>query len=602
VSWQLVSFGLVLGALAVAFWWYERSRPSARLLAVVATLAALAALGRDAFVAIPDVKPITAIVLVSGLAFGAGPGFAVGAISGLASNILLGQGPWTPWQMLGWGLVGLIGAALSRPLGPRPSRLRIALACAVGAEAFNLVMDLSSWTAAGNHSFAAFGVVVGSALVFDLTHVVASFAFGLAFGAALLRMLGRIQARLHVRWEERPPGAVTATSARSAVRGLGGPLAVLAVAAAAGLGALGTAAGARASAARPAAGLADAGRVLLAHEVAYLAGAQNRDGGFGAAPGNGSSELYSAWAAIGLAAAGRNPLSLSRDGNTVLDAIRREASSLHGAGDLERTILALRAAGASPRSLPGGDPVARLLRLRSRDGSFGGLVNQSAFAILALRAAGYAPRSPAVAAAASWLERQREADGGFGFAARGGGSDVDDTGAVLQALVGAGRRGPVMAGAVSYLRHAQNLDGGYPQQPGGTSNAQSTAFAIQGLIAAGRDVEAVRRAGSRSPRGYLESLLAPDGSVRYSRTGAQTPVWVTTQAMAALAGRSLPVGPVRAVRIAAGVPVTRVPARASRRPAVRRAPTTAGAPPPGLRAGTRALMVLLRDLLGFLEP
>ena len=144
MSWQLASFALVLGALAMAFWWYERSRPSAKLLAVVATLAALAALGRDAFAAVPDVKPITAIVLVSGVAFGAGPGFAVGAISGLASNILLGQGPWTPWQMLGWGMVGLIGAALARPLGPRPSRLALALGCALAAGVFNLVLDLST--------------------------------------------------------------------------------------------------------------------------------------------------------------------------------------------------------------------------------------------------------------------------------------------------------------------------------------------------------------------------------------------------------------------------------------------------------------------------
>src|SRR5208282_2084199 len=119
-------------------WWYERSRPPVKLVAVIATLAALAALGRDAFVAVPDVKPITAIVLVSGVAFGAGPGFAVGAISGLASNILLGQGPWTPWQMLGWGLVGLIGAGLGRLTSRQMSPLALALACAASAEVFNL--------------------------------------------------------------------------------------------------------------------------------------------------------------------------------------------------------------------------------------------------------------------------------------------------------------------------------------------------------------------------------------------------------------------------------------------------------------------------------
>ena len=118
------------GALGAGLWWYERSRPPAKLVALVGALAALAALGRDAFAAIPDVKPITAIVLVTGVAFGAAPGFATGALGALASNVLLGEGPWTPWQMLGWGLVGLLGAALGALAGRRLSPLVIALACA----------------------------------------------------------------------------------------------------------------------------------------------------------------------------------------------------------------------------------------------------------------------------------------------------------------------------------------------------------------------------------------------------------------------------------------------------------------------------------------
>ena len=79
------------------------------MVAVVATLAALAALGRDAFVALPDVKPITAMVFVVGYALGPLPGFTVGALGMLASNIVLGQGPCTPWQMAAWGMVGLAG-------------------------------------------------------------------------------------------------------------------------------------------------------------------------------------------------------------------------------------------------------------------------------------------------------------------------------------------------------------------------------------------------------------------------------------------------------------------------------------------------------------
>ncbi len=188
-------------------------------------------------------------------------------------------------------------------------------------------------------------------------------------------------------------------------------------------------------------------RVAIAAELGYLKAAQNADGGFGASPGQPSSELYTAWAAMGLAAAGRSPAQLTRDGHSVLDALRGEAASLHGAGDLERTILALHACGVSVRSLPGGDPVARLLSYRASDGSFSHLSNLTAFAILSLRAAAYGPRSPRIAAAASWLARQQEGDGSFGYGARGAGGDIDDTAAALQALHGAGARYAQGAGA-----------------------------------------------------------------------------------------------------------------------------------------------------------
>jgi uncharacterized membrane protein len=545
MSWQLASFAIVLAALGGAFWWYERSHPPAKLLALVATLAAIAALGRDAFAAIPDVKPITAIVLICGLAFGARPGFAVGAIAALASNILLGEGPWTPWQMLGWGLVGVLGALLARALGEHPSPLVLALSCAFAAEIFNFVVDIYTWTGSGNHSLAGLGVVLGSAVVFDLTHVIASFLFGLAFGTSLLRMLRRVRLRLQIAWEPGP--SVPAAPMNGALRVLGGPPAALALMLCVPVLVLGATACARATATSSQTTPQDtarAARVAINGELAYLAGAQDTDGGFGATPGQPSSELYTAWAAIGIAATGRSPLSMSRDGHTVLDALKSEAASLNGAGDLERTILALHACGASVHTLPGGDPVKRLLGYRAGDGSFGHLANLTAFAILALRAAGDGPRSATVSAAARWLARQQDSDGGFGFATKGAGSDVDDTAAAMQALAMAGLRGgPAMTRGVAFLHRAQDLDGGYPQEQGGSSNAQSTAWAVQALLAAGRDPAKVTRGASPSPLAYLESLVGPEGSVRYSRTGTQTPVWVTAQALTALAEKPLPIAP-----------------------------------------------------------
>jgi Prenyltransferase and squalene oxidase repeat len=523
VSWPLASFAIVGLVLAAGWITYERRRPPARMVAVVATLAAVAALGRDMFVALPDVKPITAIAFVVGYALGPLPGFTVGAIGMLASNVMLGQGPYTPWQMAAWGLVGLAGAALGALSGRRLRRIPLACACAVAALGAKEIMNVYTWTLGASHTPAAFLLVAGAALPFDVTDTVATFVFALAFGPELARLLARTRARMTVTWERAAPGTLAL-------------LATLALAGAATLGDVG------------AAHATGAGRGPRAHaasvsaETSYLLSAQNPDGGFGGTRGQGSSELYTAWAAMGLAAAGRDPASVRRSGRSMLDSLRAEAVTIQGLGDVERTILALRACGASAYSFAGRNLVAEVLRARAGDGSFGHLVNLSSFAILALRAVGHSASYPPIRGAVGWIERQQNRNGGFGYGGRGSSSDVDDTGAALQALAAGGARNRrALEGAVSYLARAQNLDGGLPQQPGGESNAQSTAWAVQGLIAAGRNPGTVRRRGSRSPGGYLESLVTSGGSVRYSRTSGQTPVWVTAQAMLALAGRVFPV-------------------------------------------------------------
>jgi energy-coupling factor transport system substrate-specific component len=193
-------------ALVLAAGWvaYERRRPSARLAAVVAVTAALATLGRDAFAALPEVKPITAITFVVGYSLGPLPGFTVGAIGMLVSNFMFGQGLYTPWQMAAWGMVGLAGGALgalsSRCLG----RLALALACAATALVAKKVMNLYTWTLGATHTPAAFVLVVGQGLPFDVTDTIASFLFGLAFGPELARILARTQMRMEVSWSPAP--------------------------------------------------------------------------------------------------------------------------------------------------------------------------------------------------------------------------------------------------------------------------------------------------------------------------------------------------------------------------------------------------------------
>lgn len=205
VSWPVAAFALVGLALAAGWIAYERTRPSARTVAVVATLAALAALGRDAFAALPDVKPITAMTLIAGYALGPLPGFTVGALGMLASGVLLGQGPYTPWQMAAWGLVGLAGAALGRVSSRSLGRVSLALACAVCALGAKEIMNVYTWTVGANHGAPALLATASAALPFDVTDAITSLLFGLAFGPELARLLARVALRMHVSWA--PPGA-----------------------------------------------------------------------------------------------------------------------------------------------------------------------------------------------------------------------------------------------------------------------------------------------------------------------------------------------------------------------------------------------------------
>jgi len=449
------------------------------------------------------------------------PGFAVGSVAALASNVFFGQGPFTPWQMAAWGGVGVFGALLARLFGRDLGRWPLAAACALAGLAYGAFLDLHLWVMySGEHSMSEYLVIAGRGLPFNLGHAAGNVVFCLAFGPLLARALQRYRDRLNVTWKPLPAPREGAGAAGSAVA-----LAALLVV----LGAL---------ASPPPAHAADRSS---SRAVTYLAKAQNSDGGFGADRGRGSSQLHTGWAVLGLAAAGRNPNRVRRNGRSPVDYIVRGIGRVRGIGDIERTILALRAAGRSAHSVGGRNLVRELVRQRRRNGSFAGLANQTAFAILALRAAGRSRKDRTVRTAAAWLINQHNRDGGYNFAGKGGRSGIDDTAAAVQALVAAGKRGSkTVTRAANFLAAQQNADGGMALTPGQASNAQSTAWAIQGLAAAGRSPARLNRRGARSPIEYLRSLQSSGGAVRYSRSSSQTPVWVTAQALTGFRARPFP--------------------------------------------------------------
>ena len=330
--------------------------------------------------------------------------------------------------------------------------------------------------------------------------------------------------------------------------------------------------------------------------------------------------MHTGWASLALAAAGRNPLDVRRGRRDPVAYLVARPGQTRDLGAVARTSLVLSAAVRSLSSYGLRDLVAELVAAQGDDGAFEGRVNTTSFAVLALRAAGRGVDDPAVQRAGRWIASEANPDGGFSFAGRGGPSGADDTATALQALAAAGqRRSETVARAVAWLEARQNRDGGFGLSRGAPSNAQSTAFAVQGLLAAGREPRRVRRGRGPDPIAYLRALVQRDGTVRYSRMSAQTPVWVTAQAVLALERKPFPLGVVRRAaarpRAAVAAGSRAAPrggaqaAAAEQGPAPERAPrqpragtttaprATASQPAPDLRAHARLAGRLLAQLL-----
>jgi energy-coupling factor transport system ATP-binding protein len=176
---------------------FESRKPQARELVTIATLCAIAVAGRAAFFMLPQFKPVVALVIIAGVAFGGESGFLVGAMTGFVSNMFFGQGPWTPWQMFAFGIIGFLAGVLFRKGLLRRSRAAL---CVFGALAtfviyggiMNPAMLLMNQPVLTRELlFAAYL----QGLPFDLVHTVATIVFILIAANPMLEKLVRIKTK-----------------------------------------------------------------------------------------------------------------------------------------------------------------------------------------------------------------------------------------------------------------------------------------------------------------------------------------------------------------------------------------------------------------------
>ncbi len=189
LSLLLVALALVAAGVA----WFESGPGSAKEIAVVATLAGVAAAGRVLFAAVPGVQPVTVIAIAAGAALGVRAGIAVGALAAFASNFFLGQGIWTPWQMLAWGTCGAVGGLAAPLIRRRVAFAVLAFALGLGFSAF---LDLWEWVSFFPHTWEALTVQMTRGLPFSLAHAIGNVILVLVAGPELRRVLERYGRRL----------------------------------------------------------------------------------------------------------------------------------------------------------------------------------------------------------------------------------------------------------------------------------------------------------------------------------------------------------------------------------------------------------------------
>lgn len=193
-SYVFISFIIVILVSIPFFISFENKPTSTRYMVVIAVLVALSVVGRFLFAAIPAFKPVTAIVIISAVFFGAEAGFLVGALSAIISNIYFGQGPWTPFQMLSWGMIGFIAGLPKFSQLLKKNKWMLVLYGIFSGIIYSLMMDV--WTVVSLENafnFKRYLTAITLATPFMITYAISNVVFLLLIIKPIGEKLDRIK-------------------------------------------------------------------------------------------------------------------------------------------------------------------------------------------------------------------------------------------------------------------------------------------------------------------------------------------------------------------------------------------------------------------------
>ncbi len=193
-AYPLISIVVIILVCVSFFLSFEKKNTSGRYIVILAVMTALSVAGRFIFAPLPFFKPVTAMVIISAMYFGSEFGFITGALSAILSNFYFGQGPWTPFQIFSWGIIGFVAGLLSNKL--IRSKIILIIYGFFAGIAYSLIMDV--WTtlwADGTFNIARFVGAVISALPITAIYAVSNIIFLLILSPLLGKKIIRIKTK-----------------------------------------------------------------------------------------------------------------------------------------------------------------------------------------------------------------------------------------------------------------------------------------------------------------------------------------------------------------------------------------------------------------------
>lgn len=197
-NYDIISIVVAVLCMMPFFLSFETSKIGARELVIISIMVALSVSMRMLFAPIPAFKPISAIVIICGIAYGMESGFMVGALSALLSNIYFGQGPWTPFQMLSWGLIGVLaGLVFSRD--KLPNYIMLIVIAIIGGIMYSLMMDVYTVLSIGDGwSFERYIVTIITSLPFMVIYALSNVIFLLILARPIIKATMRMRKKYGV--------------------------------------------------------------------------------------------------------------------------------------------------------------------------------------------------------------------------------------------------------------------------------------------------------------------------------------------------------------------------------------------------------------------